>query len=815
MSVEDGSPLRVYPSRVRALGLALLLVASLASAQAPRREGTYAPKDGSRTAWSIDANHTLVWGGVRYTPVGLRVDGSVAAIDAANEAGIKDLLIDLPLAADWTPAIAEAEKNGQRYLVRIASLAPGAPAIAVDAAAYRIAGLIGPKHLDLPFPGATEALVVVALQRDRSIASRSLVPIKDGRLVYDTAVNANLANVVLVYPRTDASSTPDLWNRLDDHRDVLLARLQHTPFGKGLRGIVDPLGRGALPGQVVRAVPTSAAFQAEFASFLERKYQNIDSVMKTWSMGASELSTTVTGTDGRTTAKTGFADLARLVPLWSGGKGVYALWDARGDKVYSCSPNSQIWSDIEQTVALAASRRVERLCASIRGVVDVPVVQDWTGWSGVTEGREPSVDGMGANVEGDSPTERIDAASRAVSTAARWSTHGWLVATDVQVPAKDLQPTLDDLASLGLRAAFVRGEPQDVAAAAKDRAANPPPDAPVDAVFFPENAYNPAFAQRLPGGRWWLPTPEDGNRLDLGDLFYGYRLSTAQGDRYVVWAQTPGRYLFRVLHPENARITVLDTTDPDPKKAKNGLLLTVGQYPVLIDGLQEVPVPDLSLRETLETYARLQAYAENGHRVGTDETFAFNEAATVFDQNPGGSYAAMRRNLRLLAGKLSPLAWVEAESSRDTTFSDVVPVPGASNALALGLRVALPSEEGFYANYVVNVRDRQPVEMWIAARLTPERRKELEATIGGVTLFANEAPVSAYGAGFAWYHLGTTRFAGDATNVSLRMRAGVGAEAAIDAIVFAPPGWRPRGVTYPYDLIVPAPLPTGAGKSPP
>ncbi len=792
---------------MRALGFAVLIAfSSLGFAQVPLREGSYAPKGEKAVAWRIDENHSLVWDGKRYVPVGVRVDGTAAAVDAANEAGIKDLLIDLPVAGDWGATISEAEKNGQRYLVRISSHAPGTPGMAVDPAAYRIGGLVGSRHFEVPLYGATEALVIVALQRDGSLLDRMLLPVKDGRISIDTKVNAGLDNVVLIYPRTDSLETPDLWTGFDGHRDALLARLGQTPFGKGLRGIVDPMGRSAsLPGQELHGVPTTVAFQAELATVLEANYRTIDNVMKGWSMGASTLSTSLRGNDGKTVVQTTFMDLAKLVPLWSGGRGVFMLWDPTTNRVYPCSRDSQVWKDISQAISSAASRRIGRLCAAIRSVVNVPVVQEWNGWSGLTEAKEPAFDGIAARASGASPSELVDSAARTVSTAVRWSTRGWLVATDVAVAKKDLRPSLDDLAALGLRAAFVDADPKDVSDAAKDRGSNPPADLAINPVFFPENAANPAAAQRLPNGRWWLPTPEDGNRLDYGDSFYGYRMRTPQGDRVVIWAKSPGRYLLRMVHPETARITSMDGSDSDPRKAKNGLLLTIGQFPVLIDELQELPVPDIAFKETLDTFLRLTQLAESTRHVGTDETYAFTEAAAVFDQNPGGSYTVMRQQLRSFAGKLSPLAWIEAESTRDTTFSDVAPLPGASGARALVLRVAIPSEDGYVANYAAAVRERQPVELWIAARLTPERRRELEVAIGGVTLFANDPPVSSYGAGFAWYHLGTTRFSSDKTNVSLRMRAGVGAEAAIDVIVFAPPGWRPNGLSYPYNL-VPSPL---------
>lgn len=790
---------------MRAFGLAFLLLATLGGAQTARREGAYRPTDGKAAPWRIDDSHTLVWNGERYTPVGLRVDGNVASVDAANGSGIKDLLVDLPIAQDWDPAVAAAERNKQRYVVRLGSLATGAAGIAVDPAAYRVAGLTGSRHIDIAMPGVSEALVVVALNRsDAPVVKATTVATKDGRLVFDTKVNANLDNVVLIYPRTEKLEFPDLWEKLDGHRDALLARLRRTRFGVGLRGVVDPLGRGAsLPGRELHGVPSSPAFQAEFANLLQSKHTNVEGVLVAWSLSASSLSTYVgSGPEGKGVRVTTIADLARLVPLWSGTRGVSFLWDPLRDRIYACDRSkSRIWEDINEAVALAASRRLQRLCASIRRVADVPVVQEWNGWAGLTEDREPAFDGMAARVSGEGASNLVSSAARAVSTVARWSTRGWLVATDVDVPVKDLDPSLNELANLGLRAAFVQASPAEVGPAAAARAAAAPPDSAIQPVFFPENAANPAAVQRLPGGRWWLPTPEDGNRLDLGRQFFGYRISTPTGNQIVIWARTPGRYLLRMMQPEVVTVTTLDGSDSDPRKDKKGLTLNLTEAPLIIEGTNELPVPDIAYKETVDEYSRLLIIAEAGRRVGTDETYAFTQAATAFEGNPGGNFVVMREQLRRFAGMLSPIAWVEAESTRDSTFSEIAPLPGASNDQALLLRSILPPEEGYVANYSVPVVDRNAVELWVAARLSPERRRELEASVGGQTLVATEAPVSAYGAGFAWYRLGSTRLSGNVAKVQFRMRSGVGAEAAIDAIVFARPGWRPNGVMYPYEAI--------------
>ena len=370
-----------YPRPVRALVLAVLLAAAtLGGAQAPRRGGSYAPVGGKAASWRIDDNHSLVWNDARYTPVGVRVDGTAGAVDAANAAGVKDLLIDLAVGSEWNAAIQAAEKNGQRYLVRIGSLAPGATGVEIDPAAYRVAGLTGAKHLDLPLPGATDALVIVALQRDASIVSKEVVPVRDGRLLYDTRINAGLDNVVLIYPRTEGLELPDLWERMDAHRDALLARLRSAPFGLGLRGIVDPLGRtAALPGadgprrtdlaRLPGGVGRGAGAQVHHG--LERDGRLVDGGIVALD-GRHRRERSNRPQDHLSRSRAARPSVVRRegrVPALGPGK----------NKFYGCAKEkSRIWEDIDEAIVQAASRRVQRLCDGIRRVVDVPIVQEWT-----------------------------------------------------------------------------------------------------------------------------------------------------------------------------------------------------------------------------------------------------------------------------------------------------------------------------------------------------------------------------------------------------------------------------------------------------
>ncbi|HWD38712.1 MAG TPA: hypothetical protein VG944_07675, partial [Fimbriimonas sp.] len=509
--------------RIAACFLAACLLASPSFGQ--KLDGKYdAGKDGG-VAWQINNHGTLMWGGSPYLPVGVSVDPTPQSIAAAKAAGISDVIVDLPASDDgWDSTISALESSHLRYLIRIGSLGPMAKGIAVDPSSYRISDVKGPKHVELSLPDATEVLAVIAQKRDGAIQKWERVPVINGKLVYDAMAPQGIESVILFYPNTRSLAQPDYWEELDGHRDRLLGALRHHRPGPGLRGIVNPLGKTlTLPGPNIRFVPTSPAFRAEFALFLENKYRNVVNVLRAWSLGSQIVSNAQNGEDKDMTFS--FDDVAKFVPLWSGTRGVAQFWDPGKNKLFSCDiRHSTFWKDLAQAVNLAENRRYQRIVDSIREVVDVPVVQEWSGWASPYEGTSPSVDGIGMKASGTSPSAIIATASKATSSLLRWKTetstdlegmlHGWLPATDIDLgegssASSQLGGVLDDLTSLGARGIFIRtSDPaamKAVAAEAGRRASDVGPSQySPRAVFFPENATNPAEAQRLQGGFWWL-----------------------------------------------------------------------------------------------------------------------------------------------------------------------------------------------------------------------------------------------------------------------------------------------------------------------
>ncbi len=777
----------------RITGPALLIVALGGSALA-QPSGTY-----RGTAWEINENHTLKWGGQPYLPVGARIPGNVAAIDAAKAAGITDVLVELPASGQgWKEAFAALEARGMRYLLAVNSLAPGALGYAVEPSGYRINGVKGPRELAVKLPGVLAVFGILALRSDGSVTRSFELPVEDGWLRTRLAPGNDLENTFLMYPRTRSLGQPDFWEGLDEHRDNLLIALKRTPPGPGLRGIVNPLGETTPTGLAsARFVPASAFFQLELRGFLEQKYKNLETALRAWGMGASFIDS--------------WEEMARVVPLWSGTRGVSQVWDPVSKGLASCdSRKSTAWTDIGEVLATSASRRLQRLVVAVRSLADVPVIQEWSGWSPAYERQDPSLDGIAARVRGFSPSEVVGSTGRAASTVLRWPRHGLLFATEMDLPTGAEAPTTlkavaEDLGSLGLRGLFARADNPEarklIAGLAAERAADTTlATYGPTAFYFPENASNPAVAQRLPGGRWWLPAPFSGDRLDFGAPYEAYRMEDPRGGSiFAIWrTDGVGRVKFAMNTPKSATIVTADGSDAQPKISKEGLEITVGQSPLFILGSTEVPVPIEAFVRMQSNFEVLKKKAEDAKLNTTEETFLFRDNINSFKENPGGTFTTLRKLYRKLAYALGKFVWIEAESARDNTFSEALALPGCSNGSVLNLKTEIGQESQTYqAEYSIPSRTEEEQEIWIAARIPAERRGDLVARIGSQEFRILGDPLSLYANGFGWYRLGTTRLSGAPAKLVIEVSSPRGADLALDAILVTPGSFRPNGVFPP------------------
>lgn len=773
---------------VRVLALSLFLVAPMIGAS---QSGVYRPDGAPATEWKINENHTLMWNGTPFLPMGLRLQPSIAEIEQAKKAGIQDVLLSVPLGTDWNPLIKALEAGGMKYLLAIDSLAPGATGVAVEPQTYRVAGITDDRKVEFSLPGATEALAVLVTARDATVMRVDRVKIANGKFILDVTLPGSLEHVLLVYPIQTTHSHPDYWEGFDAQRDAVLTAVKRAKTGAGLRGIVNPMGEYVSLSGGTSFVPNGPYFQLELRQQLESRYRNLETAMRAWSMGVNDLDS--------------FEDLARLVPLWSGSRGISQFWDPKSDRLYRCNNRtSAAWADIQMVVNLAAGRRFDRLCAALRQVADVPIIQEWLGWIAPYEAAKPALNGIGMRAHGSTPSELSQTAARAASSAMRWTSPSWLVATDVDPATPDgtgVSAIVGDLIAMGARGFYFRNVPvESVVAEAGHVDASIAQWTP-NPVYYPESAANPAGPQRLPAGRYWLPAPGGGNRIDLGASFHAYRYADKSHSYTAMWTSGGNiRTKLRMADPKLGTFTTLDGSDPKLKRHKNAVELDLGPLPIIIEGTDEIPIPEPALAEQVAKFESLKKLAETMRRDLTEEDFLQRDAVAGFDRLPGGSFVNMRRAYWSATAKLAPYVWIEAEQTRNTNFSETMGVSGASNGNTLSLRAPTALDpRGYFAEYNVPIRAGE-VDVWVAARIPAESRSSVTIDVGGQLLTIKEPPVMPYGPGFAWYRMGSTALQGTTMKMTLFVAPDGGADVQFDAIFVSPPGINPRGA-FPPEVV--------------
>lgn len=779
-----------------ALLLPLICFLSGSAGNSAARIGEYQAPGSSAAKWQINSHHTLIWDGAPYLPVGVRINGNPEAIKAARSAGIEDVIVELPAnGSGWSEVFETLESNHMRYMIAITSLAPMAKGVSVEPGGYRVDGITTKQHINLALPGASSALLVLATKRDGAVESTQKVAIPDGKLVVEIAPLNELEHVLIIYPEQTSLVQPDSWDELDRHRDMLMASFRQSPPGKGLRGIVDPLGAMVkMRSQNTRFVPTNDYFRLEFSNYLETKYRNVQTALKTWSMSSSDVDS--------------FDRMARLVPLWAGARGISQLWDPVTNKLYLCdSKVSLVWRDISDSIATSTDRRFKRLVSSIRGVVDVPIVQDWAGWAAAYETTDSALDGVGVRTTSNLPSVLASEAGRPVSTILRWTKPGWAVATRVDIGnpkdfGSELGLTLDDLSSIGARGWFVKADDLPALKAVAEEASKRSnsgflaDDSPRP-IFFPESATNPAVTQRLPGGCWWLPSPAAGNRIDLGQHFFAYRIQDAAGSSIALWTDTDAkRVKLRVLEPKLLKFTALDGIDPQPKVSKTGVELRLSQTPIIITGSDEIPIPELSLLEVAARFDTYSKVAEDTLKDITDDRYFYRDNLAGFERNPGASFGMLRAVIDHLSLRLGTFCWVEGEATTATNFSEPLQVAGCSGGGVLSLATSLLGRD-YFAEYEVPVKNKGDQEVWIAARIPEDLRSKVRVLVGNQVMTISGEGVSPYGLGFAWYKCGSTKLAGARAKVRIEVTSDQGIDMALDVIMISPSGFRPNGITIP------------------
>lgn len=754
------------------VGLATLVLAS----------GESAARD-----WSLNGFGALIWDGKPYQPFGFQCSPS----QIAELPPSADLLVSAapePKGWEW---LAPLERRQGTYLVELSSAGPAAFGCTVEPQSFRIDAPKGAVALDCRLPGTKRVLAVLADKRDGAILWHRMLEVDpDGLVNVATDTRGSVDSVLLLYPIGETRATPDFWEGFDAHRDAVLATLRRSPLGARCRGLVNPLGRNpSYPSEQTSFVPFSPLFRMELERHLRDAYRNFTTAQRAWGLGTSELED--------------FGDLARLVPLWSGKRGVQVLWDPERGKFWPCSTGqSRAWADIRAVMRQAAVRRAASLIAAIKALCDVPVLQEQVDGSDLLTGDLPGLDGLCLQASGATVGQFARSVAAGVSAGLRWKTKAWLLVGRLLLQADDgldVPSLVQELEAMGVRGAFVPWGPQAKALAARPAGFNSASASFSPKVLpFPIAAFDPAQVQGLPGGWVWLPGPGTGRRLDLGEDYRGYVYD--DGTPMTVLWKTVGSERVRLRHTAAKKLAfeTLDGSDPRPKFFKGGVEVVLGEMPLIVRGSPEPPIPEPAIEATVARFDQLAKLGEQMKRVAPSETFAFRQALASLDRSPSAAYEEMRLRFWRLNLLLAAFSWVEAEGAKSLAVGEVAQSPGASGGAVV--RLVVPSaltKEPIVATLTLPVRTEVDQELWFAARLPGDQSRFVTLVLQGQRMQLQPTPVSPYGDGFAWYRAGLTKLKTGMVDLRVEVEPADGLDLAFDAVLLAPVGVRPNGPWMP------------------
>lgn len=751
-------------------------------------------------SWEIDADNNLRWEGSLYRPIGVRIPGNPERIRASHEAGVTDLVVELPASgAGWDAAAEALRETKQTFLIQVSSAAPTAKGWAVEPGGYRRDGLDGPFQETFSLPSASDCFGLTAAKRDGAIRWEGRLPVNNGKVSVNLDIGG-FEQVLLLYPNLDSVGMPDLWERLDLHRDTLLRSLARTDFGDGLRGVIDPMGQVVrLPAGTETVVPDTPLFRLELKEHLESVYRRIEPAREAWAIGANDIED--------------FDHLARLVPLWANQRGVQALYDPVQDKTYTVTiGRSAAWRDIQDVIKAASERRLTRLIEAVQTVKNVPVIQSWPGWDGPHRQTLIGLNGLSADIPAGTMLDRVESAAPAVSACLQWQKSSWPLAHRIGLDPGDLDGmSLNGMIarteSMGLRGWFLDGSHPQADQAAADLAAGrltaPVPNKATP-LFYPLAAHDPCFSIQIPGGRWWLPTDEPGTRIDFGSGFAGYSLE-GRREKFVALWSLKGEQRTRLQGATVQEMTfrTLDGMNPQPRKrGKATVELTINDTPMIIPDAEEVPVPVDAWDKAKQDSAKI--LAKMGPTLPNAESYAFTlqNAIQSYEQGRGASLLAVLALRKELGALAAQYIWVEGEDIRDHSWSRRLLSEGASRGMALTLRSRLQTPAlGQSARLQLVGKPGQVYQTWIAARMSREDAQKIVIRIGSQQLKVEAGPISPYGGGYGWYRFGETTLSDRASQVGVNVFSETAVDIDLDVLVLYPGQFQPRGPRPPLDWI--------------
>ncbi len=820
----------------------------------PQAGGVYVDAAGGSHAWSVGQAHGLTWDGTPYLPVGGTLAPATwtdlpteanwardkAAIDLLSKNGVHDVLLSAGTRGLTTVSSVAVQRvldylEQKRFLygIRIADR-PSVPLVGtvVKPSVYRnpSPSTAGPTRFS-HIPGLTSAFYALVSTHDKAIDESGSARVVGGDTAEVSLKSPANGDVLLLYPQraygpgTPESRLPDLWAGYDEYRDRVLGFFGRLKLGPGFRFFLDPLtDQLGFAGEVDNVIPTSDGYRLDFQAWLNKKYgHNVDDLNRGWGIKDHDLPD--------------FATASRCLPLWSGSRGVAAVYDPQKKVSYAVLNDNGIgghlWGDLTQ-FRLESVRGYMNSMADVlkKGVADVPVVYGWGGSSGLYTNIGPrgGFDGLAMAGAGTGVYAFAQAEDTPRTT--------WLIARGADAGVPDLNTVWDSQKDIGARGFFAPAATAADARRLGDYGASlsfEARDLTARPRILPYPAGVPGLSvglRRLPGGVWWLPSYRAGNLFQNGDSFTlgpqlrGYKLNDPDGTlpRFVVWSPHGALTSATFPFPKDAPVQIATPSGaPIKVERRNGsLTVPVGADPIVFTHLPGVPLPtdaadaaDLEARRLLKL-AKVQGMPTDLYE---QQLFSIRNSIPTTPQTSDLRYNAFARFISSLASVLQPFVWLEGESAGSYTFDSLVSDSEASGGSYLSLDTDRPPPvstgdggSGYTASYPFSVGTAGSYELWIAASpLNQSSPFTYTLDDGGANPASDASPEGGLYAGkFVWNQLGTVSLSRGRHTLTVNLTGPRRADSryvlAVDAFCLSRVPFHPNGAQMPSIELLPPPV---------
>lgn len=830
-----------------ALRLALAVAIALPAIQcagAPlkyKTTGLYKDSAGREHAWSINDSHTLIWNGEPYIPVGcvfepasthsgagdaeLRSD--LSALNSLKSKGITDVILKPsgPVTstdpAAWQRIIDHLDSNGFTYGIQMDD-GPKQPlsGYLVAPNAYRLEGPLVTTRIVCDWPDVDSAIYVVVRRYDMSVVFSGGAVVREGKVTINLPDPLDAGEILLVYPRKTLQGVGDIWSGFGEYRDRVMAFFGKLRLGPGLRFFAEPFtGKMDFTGEMTGFVPDSAAFRIGLEAHLTKRHQHEGAVNSAWGMNENLES---------------IEDAARLVPMWTSGRGIPYAYDRASAHMYPVDTTvTQAWHDIVEFRDSSAQSYMNAIADTLKKqIADVPVIFRCESYHRVYANPFGigGFDGLAIDAYGTGGV--AEAAGRAYALAEESGKTTWYVATaaaggDRKLPKgypseNVLAASLDLLREAGCRGLFAdlpgptpveSGSPDAadearqtdwLAAFAGKLDRKKLSESRPNVVWFPTLPATGAFVKRLAPDTWWLPTLRVGQTAYIGDGLAAYTL--ASEDRAYVWSVSGQRTITLKAGPAGAP-GIAFPADAKVETRKGGqYVLQLTESPTVLRGVDLVGIfPYETAQSQIDKLAKLIPEADRQGLEVEQARAALDQAKTVLaNGQPVISHGIAESNVRELERSLGTVLWAEGELSPAHNFGSPAAFPGASAGQALVLDTdAEPPLAPYTATFRFSPEVRASYEIWVAGT-PPQDGSPLSFSTDETTwetLSAADGKLDVYAPQLAWYKIGSVNAFPGSQTVLFRADGRRTTDGrygfAIDAVVLSPRPFTPNGVVKP------------------